>query len=135
MIEIRRTYRFCSSHSLRRKDWDEATHERVYGRSSHPSGHGHNFRLTVVIHGEPSPISGQVVDLRVLDQRVDERVVNVYDHRNLNLDVPTLKDQVPCLENLLKDIWARLLDVVEAPARLHEIALKIDPFLMGVYRG
>jgi 6-pyruvoyltetrahydropterin/6-carboxytetrahydropterin synthase len=135
MIEIRRTYRFCSSHCLRREDWDDATNERTYGKSAQQSGHGHNFRLTIILQGTPNSETGQLVDLRVLDAVVNDRVVDVYDHKNLNLDVETLKGKVPCLEVLLEDIWKRLACRVPGDASLVEVQLEIDPFLTGVFRG
>lgn len=135
MIVIERTYRFCASHCLRRADWDDETNERVFGPSAHPSGHGHNFRLRLTIEGLPDPRTGRVLDVRELDGFVEERVVSVYDHRNLNADVPSLSGLVPSLETLLADIWERLRQGLPGRGRLTEIRLEIDAFLAGRYGG
>lgn len=134
MVEIQRTYRFCASHRLARADWEEEENRRVFGTASHPSGHGHNYRLTVVLAGEPDPETERLVDLDALDRLVGERVIQVYDHHNLNADVPTLLGRVPTLERLLQDVWERL--AAELPGGLlREVRLAQDEFLAGVYRG
>ena len=135
MVEIRRTYRFCASHRLYRSDWADKRNERVYGPSANESGHGHNFRLTLAIRGEPDPETHRLVDLRSLDERIELEVVSVYDHRNLNADVPTLEGRVPTLEVLLKDIWDRSRPLIPPPATLVAIELQVDPFLSGIYTG
>lgn len=133
-IELRRTYRFCASHRLWRDDWSEERNDEVYAEAANPYGHGHNYRLTLVLSGTPDPESGLLVDLRALDAIVDERVVLVYDHHNLNADVDSLQGIVPTTENLLVDIWNRLVDHL-GEVRLREVILRQDEFLTGRYRG
>ena len=107
MIELQRTYRFCASHVLAREDWTLKKNLEVFGTASNASGHGHNYRLTVIVAGEPDAETARVVDLDALDAVVAKRVIDVYDHRNLNRDVNSLEKHVPTTETILRDIRIR----------------------------
>jgi len=134
VIQLLRTYRFCASHVLARPGWSREENERLFGSAAHPSGHGHNYRLTIVLEGEPDADTGRLVDFEALDAEVDERVIRVYDHRNMNLDVPSLAGRVPTLEVVLEDLWKRLADMPFA-ARLVEIRLRQDEITEAVFHG
>jgi 6-pyruvoyltetrahydropterin/6-carboxytetrahydropterin synthase len=105
---VRRSYRFCASHRLFRPEWDDARNLEVFGPASHAPGHGHNYRLVLTIHGRPDGTTGRVVDVALLDRVVDQEVVRVFDHRNVNRDVPSLAWEVPTAERMAEDIFERL---------------------------
>ncbi len=54
-----------------------------------------------------------VVDLVALDEAVRERVMNRFDHANLNLD-PIFADCVPTTENLCRAIFELLRNALPA---------------------
>ncbi len=134
MVELRRTYRFCASHRLHRPEWSEAENLRVFGPAAHPSGHGHNFRLTIVIRGALDPVTERVADLDALDRVVEAAVVEPFDHKNLNADVPSLAGRVPTAEVLATEIWRRLAGRLPS-GELIEVSLQQDEFLTAVHRG
>jgi 6-pyruvoyltetrahydropterin/6-carboxytetrahydropterin synthase len=57
--------------------------------------------------------TGMVVDLVALDSVVHERVLDRFDHSNLNLD-SLFADRVPTTENLCRGIFALLKDTLPA---------------------
>ena len=67
----------------------------------------------MTVEGEPDPATGYVVDLGKL-RAAAETVIGDLDHRNLNVDVPWLAGVLPCTENLVVAIWARLQPRVAA---------------------
>ena len=134
MFEIRKTYRFCSSHRLFRPEWSDEENREVFGSSSLAPGHGHNFRLTVVVRGPAQRQSGRVLDLGDLDALIEERVIAVYDHKNLNRDVPSLEGRVTTVETLMLDCWRRISGALPG-GLLSEIHIQVDENLVGVYRG
>lgn len=134
MIELHRTYRFCASHVLARPEWSEERNLAVFGTAARASGHGHNYRLTVVMGGEVDPATGRLADLEAVDAVVVSRVIDVYDHKNMNEDVPTLSGRVPTLEAVLEDVWQRLSGQLPS-ARLLEVRLQQDEFTLGVRRA
>ena len=70
-----------------------------------PNYHGHNYDLVVKLTGEVDPETGYVFNLKKLKEIVDEYIVDRYDHKNLNLDVPEFKNQIPSAENIAIAIW------------------------------
>ena len=60
------------------------------------------------LEGDPDPVTGMVLDLKELKLILTRHVVDVYDHRFLNYEVPPFERVVPTPENIARDIWRRL---------------------------
>ena len=54
-------------------------------------------------------VTGFVVDLKQLKDVMHSQVVDVYDHRHLNLEIPEFRDRVPTVENIAVSAWERLV--------------------------
>jgi 6-pyruvoyltetrahydropterin/6-carboxytetrahydropterin synthase len=80
------------------------------------------------------PVSGFVVDLKELKEVINRQVVDAYDHRHLNLEVPEFKDVIPTTENLAIASWKRLEKQIEG-AKLHRIRVYETPDLFSDYYG
>ena len=101
---VYRKLNFNAAHRLFCEEWDDEKNMMVFGPCSHPNYHGHNYQLIVKVIGEIDPKTGFVIDLGVLKKMVEEKVVDRFDHRNLNLDVPEFKNVNPTVENIAKVI-------------------------------
>jgi 6-pyruvoyltetrahydropterin/6-carboxytetrahydropterin synthase len=124
MIYITRKESFNAAHKLARKDWSDEQNLAVYGKCANPNWHGHNYQLYVTVKGEINPETGFLVDLKWLKKIINENVVDKIDHRNLNLDVDFMKDQLASTENLAIAIWDILMPLIqEGGAILHSIKL------------
>jgi 6-pyruvoyltetrahydropterin/6-carboxytetrahydropterin synthase len=66
--------------------------------------------------------TGMVIDLVVMDEMVQARVLDRFDHANLNLD-PMFSETVPTTENLCKAVY-KLLDGSLAPAELEHVRVE-----------
>jgi len=106
-MKITRVYRFAASHRLHAPGLSEEQNTALYGKCNHPYGHGHDYVLHVSVAGEPDPATGRVVDIGALDRYVQERLLGIYDHADLNSDVPGFT-AVPTTENLAIDSDRRL---------------------------
>ena len=53
--------------------------------------HGHNYDLEVVIRGEVNPKTGMVINITDLKHIIEDRVLKLVDHRNLDVDVDFFK--------------------------------------------
>jgi 6-pyruvoyltetrahydropterin/6-carboxytetrahydropterin synthase len=53
----------------------------------------------------PDPETGLVMDLKKLKNIIKDEITDKLDHKNLNEDVPFLKDCMPSIENLVIVIW------------------------------
>lgn len=109
-IYVTRRARFSAAHRLYNPNFSDERNREVYGLCCNPNGHGHDYRLEVTLKGEPDPETGMIVDLKWLKRVIDERVVQLLDHKHLNLDVPFLEGVIPTVENLARAIW----DILEA---------------------
>ncbi|MCH6580066.1 MAG: 6-carboxytetrahydropterin synthase, partial [Nitrospinae bacterium] len=105
-----------------------------FGLCSNPNGHGHNYVMEVTVRGEVHPETGMVLDLKVLKKLVNEEIILKVDHKNLNVDVPFLKDIIPTAENLAIHFWEVLESKLEG-GELHEIKLYESERNFVIYRG
>jgi 6-pyruvoyltetrahydropterin/6-carboxytetrahydropterin synthase len=134
MIAITRREHFAAGHRLFNPAWTDAENELVYGKCSNPAGHGHNYVLDVTVAGEVDPATGFLLDLTALKAVIRGEVIDALDHRNLNTDVPWLRDVVPTAENIVIAIWNRLQAKLPA-GLLHRIVLQETVNNSVEYRG
>jgi 6-pyruvoyltetrahydropterin/6-carboxytetrahydropterin synthase len=125
MIYITRRERFCAAHRMYRPDWTDEKNREVFGKCSNPSWHGHNYVLWVTVKGELSEEHGFVMNINMLKQIINDRIVSKIDHMNLNLEVGFMKDKIATTENLAVAIWNELREPVsERGAELHCIKIE-----------
>lgn len=98
---------FAAAHRYARPEWDEARNRAAFGRCYNPPAHGHNYLLEVTVSGEIDPKTGMVVNLFDL-KRVLLDVIEEFDHKNLNLDMPYFKDRIPTSENFAHVLWTKI---------------------------
>ena len=110
MILVSRRYKFSASHRLQSCLFSEQENREVFGKCNNPFGHGHNYEIEVSVRGEIDPGSGRVVDLARLDNLVTSTIVERYDHRYLNEELPEFKTEIPTTENLGRQIEKRLAE-------------------------
>ena len=137
---LTRKAEFSASHVCANPALSPEENFAIYSVNAHPNGHGHNFVLEVTIEGDPDPVTGMVLDLRVLKEIIQHEVVEPMDHRSLNCEVTPFTAAtggvVPTTENLAIEIWKRLQPRLHAPnARLHNVRLFETADLYVDYRG
>ena len=100
--QLTRRVRFAAAHRYRKPEWSEAKNIEVFGLCARPSYHGHTYQCSVTVEGPVDPVTGMVMDLGDLDRVLATEVVERFDHRNINLDVPEFADGklIPTGENL-----------------------------------
>ncbi len=106
-----RRYLLSASHRLHTAAFTAEQNRAVYGKCNNEHGHGHNYVVEVLVGGAVDAETGMVVDLVKLDETVRARVLDRFDHANLNLD-PLFADRVPTTENFCKTIFALLRDAL-----------------------
>ena len=88
----------------------------------------------MTVGGEIDPVSGFVVDLKALKDVIEREVIQVYDHRHLNLEVPEFRSVIPTTENIAIAIWKRLEKKIDG-ARLQRVRVYEMPDLFADYCG
>jgi 6-pyruvoyltetrahydropterin/6-carboxytetrahydropterin synthase len=115
---------FAAAHRYIKAEWDEAKNRAVFGLCYNPPAHGHNYMVEVTVIGEVDLKTGMVVNLFDLKRSL-LKVLEEFDHKNLNLDMPYFKDRIPTSENLARVLWAKL-DGQKDIGTLHAIRLYED---------
>lgn len=99
---LTKLYRFSASHRLHLSHLTDEENTRLYGKCNNPYGHGHDYVLAITAENEIDPQTGQVLAIAELDALVRDRVLNLFEHRNINLDVPQFSSLVATTENMTK---------------------------------
>jgi 6-pyruvoyltetrahydropterin/6-carboxytetrahydropterin synthase len=126
---------FSSSHVCRNAALSDEENYDLYGPASNPHGHGHNYVAEISVAGEPDPVTGMVFDLRELKEIINRAILEPYDHRFLNYEVPPFDKVVPTAENIARDIWRRLEQHFSGAVRLHSVRLYETEDLFVDYFG
>jgi 6-pyruvoyltetrahydropterin/6-carboxytetrahydropterin synthase len=107
-LELGRRYCFSASHRLHTAHLTQEENCRVFGKCNNPYGHGHNYVVEVSVSGKVDPATGMIANLADLDAFVQQQVLEDFDHKSLNEDVPAFRDKVPTTENVCIEIFQRL---------------------------
>lgn len=107
-LSLARRYDFAASHRLHAPQLSEQENQRIYGKCNNPYGHGHNYVVEVTVSGNVDPATGMIANLADLDAYVERNMLDEFDLKSLNEDVPAFRDTVPTTENLCIEIFQRL---------------------------
>ena len=132
---LTRKEHFNAAHKLYNPLWPKEKNDAVFGKCANENWHGHNFELYVTVKGSPNPDTGFIVDAKHLSNIIKTHVVDQLDHRNLNIDVPFMKDKLCSIENLVFEIWHQLQPQIPSGVSLHCIKLVETPRIYVEYYG
>jgi len=131
---VARRLHFNAAHRLhnpaRSDEWNRST----FGACNNANYHGHNYEIDVLVEGEIDPETGYVLDVAILKALVQEHVLDLLDHRNLNLDVPWFTTRLPSAENIAVFCWEQIAPRLPA-GRLKLIRLWETPRNYVEYQG
>jgi 6-pyruvoyltetrahydropterin/6-carboxytetrahydropterin synthase len=123
-VAVFRKEHFNAAHRLFNPAWNDRQNAEVFGKCSNPHYHGHNYELIVKVTGVPDPLTGYVMDMKVLSKITNEEVLERFDHKNLNLDTEYFRDLNPTAENIAIVIYdllrARIDTNMELKVTLYE---------------
>lgn len=125
MVYVTRRECFNAAHKLHRDDWTEAKNMEVFGACANPNWHGHNYVLFVTVKGKAAEGTGFVMNLKTLSTIVRKNIIDIVDHKNLNMDVPFMKGVLPSAENVAIAFWKVLTPLIEKEGcQIHCIKLQ-----------
>ncbi|MBC7391052.1 MAG: 6-carboxytetrahydropterin synthase [Opitutaceae bacterium] len=104
-VSVYRKEHFNAAHRLHSNSLNDLENKTVFGKCNNENFHGHNYELVVRVTGEVDPITGYVIDMKVLSDVIKEFILNKFDHRNLNLDTEEFKNLNPTAENIAVVVW------------------------------
>jgi 6-pyruvoyltetrahydropterin/6-carboxytetrahydropterin synthase len=122
MFYLTRREHFNAAHKLFNPNWSDEKNTEIFGGCANPNWHGHNYTLFVTVKGKVNAELGYVVNMKEISALMKLHIIDKVDHKNLNLDVPFLKDIIPSTENFAKAIWDQLLPHITG-CQLHCVKL------------
>jgi len=127
MIRLSQRFEFSATHRLHNPALGAEENSQLFGKCNNPHGHGHNYELQVTLVGEPGA-NGELIEIPRLERVVQSTVIDRFDHRNLNVELPEFKEHNPTVENIARVIY-RLLDrpISAAGATLGSVTLWETP--------
>jgi len=118
IVTVSRKAHFNAAHRLFRSEWSDEKNLSVFGKCSNPLYHGHNYDLVVSVTGPIDPITGFVIDMKVLKDMIRTEIEDAFDHKNLNEQVPEFKTLNPTSENIVVVIWNKLRSKIDNKNKL-----------------
>ncbi len=116
---------FSASHRYWNTSWDEDTNKKIFGKSTFPLGHGHNFKVEATVTGEIDEQTGMVINIFDL-KSILNTVLEKYDHKFLNEDVEAFRTLIPTPENIARTLWSDIEEELSqrgADCRLFKVRL------------
>jgi 6-pyruvoyltetrahydropterin/6-carboxytetrahydropterin synthase len=106
MIRYTQQFEFAASHRLHNPALSDDQNRQMFGKCNNPLGHGHNYIVEIAVLGTPGDSAG-LVDQHEFRTAVT-RVIDRFDHRHLNHELPEFQEQIPTVENIAKVIYGLL---------------------------
>ena len=127
MVRLSQKFEFSASHRLHNPALSERENVRVFGKCNNPLGHGHNYEVQVTLAGRPDA-NGRLIEVPVFERIVAGAVIDRFDHRNLNAEVPEFRELIPTVENIAMTVY-RLLkpELAKAGATLAGVTVWETP--------
>ncbi len=129
---LTKTFYFCAAHQYGHADWTIEKNLEVFKEDA--KVHGHNYTLEVTVKGDVNPETGFIVDLDELKQLVEDEIIHVLDHSQIEKDIPWFSGKQPSSENMVVFIWETIEEKIK-DAKLHRIRLIETPTIKTDYYG
>jgi 6-pyruvoyltetrahydropterin/6-carboxytetrahydropterin synthase len=113
-IAVYRKEHFNAAHRLHNPELTSEENQRLYGKCNNPNFHGHNYDLVVRVTGHVQERTGFVMDTKQLSDIIRTYVTDVFDHKNMNLDVAEMNGIIPTTENVAITIYNILRPKIES---------------------
>ena len=120
MVYFSEKFEFAATHKLWNDDFSAERNFEVFGKCANPAGHGHNYVLEVTVE---VPAEADVFSVGVFEKAVNDELIELLDHKNLNAEVAPFEKTNPTIENIAVFAWERVAGKFGA-AKLHCITVR-----------
>jgi 6-pyruvoyltetrahydropterin/6-carboxytetrahydropterin synthase len=106
MVYFSEKFEFAATHKLWNTDFSEQRNFEIFGKCANPTGHGHNYVVEVTIKILPEKDNFCIGEF---EEVIDDELIKVVDHKNLNADVAAFGKTNPTVENIAAFAWDKLV--------------------------
>ena len=117
-VSVFRKEHFNAAHRLNNPLLSNEENNAVFGKCNNINFHGHNYELIVKVIGFVDPITGYVIDMKLLSDIIKAEIIEKFDHKNLNLDLIEFKELNPTAENIAITIYNILKEKIDTKYEL-----------------
>ena len=128
-MKLTRKVAFSSGHRYWLEGRSEEENRRLFGKLASRYNHGHNYVLEVTVSGKIDPRHGMVVNIKDIDAVIRESVVDRYDQKSLNDEVPEFAGLSTSTEMIALVIHEILRERLPKVVTLRNVRLYENPLL------
>jgi 6-pyruvoyltetrahydropterin/6-carboxytetrahydropterin synthase len=119
MIYFSEKFEFAATHKLWNEDFSPERNLEVFGKCANPAGHGHNYVVEVTVKTPAGSIlrsrtttkdEKDSFQIGEFEKIVNDELIKLLDHKNLNADVAEFSKTNPTVENIAAFAWNKLAD-------------------------
>ena len=133
MIYLTKQYKFCAAHQYWNESWTEEKNDEVFGEDV--KIHGHNYVLSITVKGNVNKDSGFIIDIKELNKIINQKIIDIFDHSQIEKDIPWFNGKQPSTENMVVFMWNEIVNKIPSGAILHCIKLRETPTIFSEYYG
>ncbi|WP_246944189.1 6-carboxytetrahydropterin synthase [Bacillus pinisoli] len=130
MLYLTRILDFSATHSYTIPAWTTNKNKQVFGPCSNQNGHGHDYKLEVVVKGPLIGETGIVMNTVDIKQKVNQFLKSELDGKFLNKENDYFKDHIPTTENIVNYLWNAVENMFD-DCTLHRIRLHENHYLFA----
>jgi len=119
MVYFSEKFEFAAMHKLWNDDFSEQENMDVFGKCANPTGHGHNYIVEVMLQMPSGRNDFRISDFEKI---VDNELIKLLDHKNLNADLELFNKTNPTVENIAAFAWNQLVGKFDK-AKLHRVTV------------
>jgi 6-pyruvoyltetrahydropterin/6-carboxytetrahydropterin synthase len=125
MFRLSQTFEFSATHRLHNPQLSDAENRQTFGKCNNPHGHGHNYQVQVTVAAASD--AGSAIDVMHVERIVNDTVIEKFDHKNLNVELPEFRTLIPSVENIAMTIYRLLKGKFAGPAKLASVTVWETP--------
>jgi len=106
MIYFSEKFEFAATHKLWNRNFSAERNLEVFGKCANPAGHGHNYAVEVTVK---TPAGKDGFHIGEFERIVNNKLIKVLDHKNLNADLAQFSKANPTVENIAAFAWGKIV--------------------------
>ena len=103
---------FHASHRLHSEQITEQENVQIYGKCNNIKGHGHTYKVEILLSGEYDEKNGTIYNLIEVENKLKNCLAK-YDYKHLNLETNEFKQLIPTGENIAVVLWEELQEMFD----------------------
>ena len=108
IVCLTKTFNFSAGHRLFIEGLSEEENIEIFDKCANPSGHGHDYKVEVMISDGISDETGMVVSRDEMEDALSD-IKNELDYKRIDKEIEYFKKYQSTVENITIYIWNRLL--------------------------